>query len=153
MGEKSLSGPLTLKLDKDEIICSAGEHDHDLYIIHKGKLLVFVNNGTKITPLAFLGPGEYIGELSFFDKEPRSAHVICVEPSTLIRIPVTEKEKQFPRWLETIAISITHKLRKTGELVRQKGIRKQNVETMKPLTIEEQRHYYQKLQDYMADNA
>ena len=152
MSNDSVSGPLTLKLKKDEMICAAGEHDSDLYIINKGKLLVFVNNGTKITPLAYLGPGEYIGELSFFDKEPRSAHVICVEDSTLIRIPVTEKEKQFPRWLETIAHSITNKLRKSSDLIRQKGIRKQNVESMKPLSIDEQRHFYQSLQNYASDN-
>lgn len=150
--KKDISGPLTRQMMKGDIVCAAGEHDSSLYIIHSGRLLVFVTDGTKVTPLAYLGEGEYIGELSFFDGEPRSAHVICVEDSTLIEIPVSEIQKQFPDWLVTMAKSITQKLRNSSELIRQKGIRKQNVETIKPLSIEEQRDYYRFLQGYLQDN-
>lgn len=148
---EQLSGPLTMNLEKGDIVCAAGETECDLFIIHSGKLMVFVNEKTKITPLAYLGEGEYLGELSFFDGNPRSAHVICVEPSTLIKIPVAELEKQFPSWLTTIAQSVTKKLRHTDELIRKKGIRKQNVESMKPLTIDEQREYFQILQTYLGN--
>lgn len=149
---KELSGPLTKNMTKGEIVCAAGEHDSSLFIIHSGKLLVFVTDGTKVTPLAYIGEGEYLGELSFFDREPRSAHVICLEDSTLVEVPVTEIDKQFPNWLVTMAQSITTKLRKSSELIRQKGIRKKNVETIKPLSIEEQREYYQSLQSYLEEN-
>ncbi|MBT3584460.1 MAG: cyclic nucleotide-binding domain-containing protein [Halobacteriovoraceae bacterium] len=142
-----VSGPLTLSMKKDELVCTAGDSECDLYIIHSGKLLVFVNEKSKITPLAFLGPGEYLGELSFFDGQSRSAHVVCVEDASLIKVPVTELNKQFPDWLITLAKSITTKLRKTGELIRVKGIRKQNVESMKALSIEEQTHYFQIIKD------
>lgn len=147
-----VSGPLTKQVKVGEMICAAGERNSDLFIIHSGKLLVFVTDGTKVTPLAFLNAGEYMGELSFFDQEPRSAHVVCVEDSTLIQIPVSEVNKQFPPWLVTIAHSITKKLRDSSNLIRQKGIRKKNVETMKPLSIEEQRSYYQSLQNYLDAN-
>ena len=133
------------------MICAAGDENFDLFMVHSGKLLVFVNDKTKITPLAYIGPGEYMGEMSFFDHRPRSAHVICMEDSTLIKIPVEEVDRQFPDWLITIAQSITSKLRHTGDLIRQKGIRKQNVETIKPLSIEEQREYYQSLQNYQEN--
>ncbi len=149
---KEVTGPLTRQMMKGDIVCAAGEHDSSLYIIHSGKLLVFVTDGTKVTPLAYLNEGEYLGELSFFDGEPRSAHVICVEDTTLIEIPVTEIQKQFPAWLVTIAKSITTKLRDSSELIRQKGIRRKNVESIKPLTIEEQRAYYQNLSSYLEDN-
>lgn len=152
MAKKKLSGPLTKSVKKGEIICVAGEQNSDLFIIHSGKLLVFVTDGTKVTPLAYLNAGEYLGELSFFDGQPRSAHVISVEESTLIQIPVSEIDKQFPRWLQTIAHSITKKLRYSSDLIRQKGIRKQNVESMKPLSIEEQRNTYQSLQNYLNEN-
>ncbi|GAB4012381.1 MAG: hypothetical protein Fur0010_08170 [Bdellovibrio sp.] len=148
MSKTDISGPLTVKLKKGQIICAAGEHDYDLFMVHKGKLLVFVNDGTKITPLAYIGSGEYLGELSFFDKQTRSAHVICVEDSTLIQIPVEELDKQFPSWLVLLAQNLTKKIRKADELIRKKGIRKQNVETIKPLTIEEQRYFYKVLQEY-----
>lgn len=146
---KQLIGPLTLNLKKGELVCAAGEEKCDLYIIHSGKLLIFGNDKTKITPFAFLGAGEYLGELSFFDKMPRSAHVICVEDTTLIKIPVEELNQQFPSWLITIAQSITSKLREADDLIRKKGIRKKNVDTIAPLNIDEQREYYSSLQNYL----
>ena len=136
------SGPLTINLPKDELICVAGDNDVDLYKVRSGKLMVFVNDGTKITPLAYLGAGAYLGELSFFDHKPRSAHVVALEDCELIKVPVEELEKQAPRWLITMATHIAQKIRVTDELIRKKGIRRQNVESIKPLSIEEQRHYY-----------
>ena len=152
MAKSKLSGPLTLNLKAGEMICAAGEENYDLFIIHSGKLMVFVSDGTKITPLAYLGEGEYLGELSFFDHQPRSAHVICVEDSTLIQIPVDELQNQFPGWLISIAQNITKKLRHSSDLIRKKGIRKQNVESMKPLSIDEQREFYQTLEKYQKEN-
>lgn len=136
-------GPLTLTLDKDELICVAGDGEVDLYKVRSGKLIVFVNDGTKITPLAYLSKGEYLGELSFFDHKPRSAHVVALESCELIKIPVKELEKQAPSWLITMATHIAQKIRTTDELIRTKGIRRQNVESIKPLSMDEQRHYYQ----------
>jgi CRP-like cAMP-binding protein len=148
MAQKKLTGPLTLNVEKDQMLCAAGDTENDLFIIHSGKIMVFVNDGTKVTPIAYLGPGEYLGELSFFDNQPRSAHAIAIEASSLIRIPVSEIDRQFPRWLITIAQSITGKIRGADELIRKKGIRRQNVESIKPLTIDEQRHFYKILSEY-----
>ncbi len=139
---------LTLHLKKGEVVCVAGEENYDLYIIVKGKLMIMVNKGTQITPLAYLGEGEYMGELSFFDKRPRSAHVVCAEDTTLIRIPVEELTKQFPNWLQTMAISITGRLRKVDELIGAKGIRKKKTDTIAPFSIDEQREYFQILESY-----
>lgn len=142
---------LTLHLKKGDVVCAAGEENYDLYIIVKGKLMIMVNKGTQITPLAYLGEGEYMGELSFFDKKTRSAHVICAEDSTLIRIPVEELDKQFPKWLQTMAVSITGRLRKVDELIGAKGIRKKKTETIAPFSIDEQREYFQILESYTQE--
>ncbi|MCO4793000.1 MAG: cyclic nucleotide-binding domain-containing protein [Bacteriovoracaceae bacterium] len=144
---------LTLNLKKDEVVCVGGEKNFDLYIIVKGKLLIMVNKGTQITPLAYLNEGEYMGELSFFDQKPRSAHVVCAEDTTLIKIPVEEINKQFPKWLTTMAVSITSRLRKVDELIGAKGIRKQKVDSVKPLSIDEQRKFFQILEDYTKEKG
>lgn len=145
-----LSGPLTLQLKQDELVCVAGDSEVDLYKIRSGRLMVFVNDGTKITPLAYLGDGEYLGELSFFDHEPRSAHVVALSPTTLIKIPVHELEKQAPAWLITMATHVAKKIRRADELIRKKGIRRQNVESIKPLSMEEQRHYYKLIENRLT---
>ena len=139
---------ITLNLKKGELVFATDEEDCSLFFIHAGKVLTFVNEGTKITPLSYIDSGEYLGELSFFDRRPRSASVICLEDTSLVRIPVDELSKQFPPWLITVAQNITQKLRTAGDLIRKKGIRRKNVKAIKPLTIEEQRYYFQALQDY-----
>lgn len=143
----SFGGPLTMTLKKDELICIAGDLEVDLYKIRSGKLMVFVNDGTKITPLAYLGEGEYLGELSFFDHQPRSAHVVALEDCEIIKIPVEELDKQAPRWLITMATHVAQKIRRADEMIRTKGIRRQNVESIKPLSIDEQRYYYKLIED------
>ncbi len=147
-----ISGPLTMNLKKGDIVCAEGQVDHDLFIIHSGKILIFVNSGTKVTPLAHLESGEYLGELSFFDKTNRSASAICLEDTTLIKVPVEEVDKQFPPWLVTIATNITKRLRAADSLLATKGIRKKNVKTMPSLSMEEQREYYQALLKYREEN-
>ena len=143
-----LSGPMAVNLNKGEMVCAAGEKDYDLYIIHSGKLMVYVLKGSQVIPVAYLNAGEYLGELSFFDREPRSANVVCVEDSTLIKIPVQEIDKQFPRWLLTLSQSMTQQVRELDEIVRAKGIRKKNVESIKPLSIDEQTEYFQIYKNY-----
>jgi CRP/FNR family cyclic AMP-dependent transcriptional regulator len=144
---------LTLHLKKGDVVCAAGEDNYDLYIIVRGKLMIMVNKGTQITPLAYLHKGEYMGELSFFDKKTRSAHVVCAEDTTLIRIPVEELDKQFPKWLQTMAVSITGRLRKVDELIGAKGIRKKKTDTITPFTIDEQREYFQILENYTQEKG
>jgi hypothetical protein len=147
-----VTGPLTLNLKKGDIICSKGQSDHDLFIIYSGKVLIFVNKGTKVTPLAHLDAGEYLGELSFFDKKDRSANGICLEDTTLIKVPVEEVEKQFPPWLISIAGHLTKRLRVADSILAEKGIRKKNVKSMPSLSMEEQREYYQALIKFNKDN-
>lgn len=135
-------GPLSVTLKKDQLVCVAGDREVDLYKVKSGSLMVFVNEGSKITPIAYLKSGEYLGELSFFDHQPRSAHVIALEKTELIKLPIEELNKHAPRWLITIAKSIAGKIRHADEVMRQKGIRRQNVATIKPLSQEEQHHFF-----------
>lgn len=128
----------TLTKKKDEILFLADEKKNDLYIIRKGKVMVFVQKGSEIIPVAYLDQGEYIGELSFFDDGPRSASILCVEDSEFIKISSEEMNEYFPSWLKILGQGLTRKIREADELIRSKGIRKKNVESIKPLPIEEQ---------------
>ena len=142
-----------LNFKAGDMICAAGECDYDLYLLQEGKLLVFVNNKSQITPLSVIEPVSYLGEFSFIDKLPRSAHVVCLEDSVLIKIPSHELEKNLPNWLISIAKELTKKLRKADSLIAKRGIRKKNVKTVPALSIEEQRKYYQILVDYRQHNS
>lgn len=146
----SIKGASSKKLKKDQIMCATGEKFDGLYLIHSGKLMVFVTSGTQVTPLAFLGDGEYFGEMSFFDHSPRSANVIALEDTSVVKLTIDDTKNNFPKWLHQITSSMVTKLRESSEIIRTKGIRKKNVETIKPLTIDQQRHFYSCLQDYLS---
>ena len=137
-----VEGTVKISLKKDEFLFLAEETDCDLFIIQKGKVMVFVQKGSQIIPVAYLGAGEYIGELTFFDEGRRSASILCMENTDFIKIPVEEMHKHCPAWMKVIGQQLTKKIREGDELIRSKGIRKKNVEGIKPLSIEEQTHCF-----------
>jgi CRP-like cAMP-binding protein len=132
---------LIVTLKKDELICKEGDDTRDLYKIISGKLMICSRNNSMVTALAYLEADEYFGEFSFFDGMKRSADVIAVEECTLVKIPLGELKKQFPRWLLLTAKSMTGKLRLMDNVIRTKGIKKKK-SSIQPLTIDQQRHYF-----------
>ena len=123
-----------VELKKNDILCREGDVETDLFIVQSGELLVCIRKGSQVTAIAKLGPGEYIGELSFFDNKPRGAD-----------IPAVEIRQSFPTWISTLGKMLALKLRLHDDVIRSKGIKKSNVETIKPLSMDDQRLYYQLL--------
>ena len=66
------------------IILNAADAGESLFAITAGRVKVFIGDedGREIT-LKMLGPGDFFGELSLIDQEPRSASVSAVEATTL----------------------------------------------------------------------
>ncbi|MFZ5481858.1 MAG: Crp/Fnr family transcriptional regulator [Myxococcota bacterium] len=59
-----------------------------LYVVSTGLLRVVAPlAGGEVTTLSTLGPGAMFGELALFDGRPRSATVVAVTDSVLLRIP------------------------------------------------------------------
>lgn len=138
-------GLYTVKMKEGEILCREGDQNHDLYYLQSGELMVCLTEMSKVIPLAYLQEGEYLGELSFFDGQARSANIICTKDALLIRIPPSEIKKQFPHWLVTIAQSVTRRIRLADHVIRKKGLKAKGSSKVRQLTIEEQTSYYRLL--------
>jgi len=132
------NGATKVTLKKDEFLFLAEESDNDVYIIQSGTVMVFVQKGSQIIPVAYLGSGEYIGELTFFDEGRRSASILCMDDCVFTKIPSAEMNKHCPAWLKHVGQQLTRKIREGDELIRSKGIRKKNVEGIKPLSMADQ---------------
>ncbi len=134
-----------VKLKKDDVLCREGDIETDLYLVEQGELLVCIRKGSQVTAIARLGRGEYIGELSFFDNRPRGADIVALTDCNLLKIPAVELRQSFPAWLSTLGRHMAKKLRLLDDVIRTRGIKKSNVETIKPLSMDEQRHYFKLL--------
>lgn len=133
----------TINFKKDELICVKNENSSDLYYIKSGKAMAFGNKGSQITPFVYISQGEFLCEFSFLDHQPRSSHVICIEDAEIVIIPQEELELRFPPWLVTYAQSIIGQIRSRNILLEKRGIKRKNVQTIQPLTNEEQGRYFQ----------
>lgn len=70
---------------------SAVMHEGDaadcLYVVISGRLKVTVGEADgKETILTIIGPGEFFGEMSLIDDNPRSASVVAIEPCELLAL-------------------------------------------------------------------
>jgi CRP/FNR family cyclic AMP-dependent transcriptional regulator len=130
---------MQLELEPYSVICREGDPSSDIYFLVEGKLLICTLSGTQVKVISRISPGEFVGELSFFDGKPRSGHVLTLEKSKLIRISKSEIVDDLPSWYSQIGISITKKIRHLDQVIQENNLRRSNSEESKPLTIEEQR--------------
>lgn len=128
-----------LDFDTHQVICREGDPSSDLFYLKSGKLLICTTSGTEVKALARIEPGEFIGELSFFDGRPRSTHIIALEKSVVVQIPKAELSDHLPVWYLQIGINLTKKIRLLDQVVQESRLRKFSSQEEKPLTIIEQR--------------
>ena len=128
-----------LEFEMNEVICREGEPSDDIYFLESGKLLICTSHGSQVKAIARIGPGEFIGELSFFDGRPRASHVVAIEKSVVLKIPRSELIQLLPNWYLEIGKNLTKKIRLLDQVINTTNLRKISSEDQKPLTIDEQR--------------
>lgn len=129
----------TLTYKPHEVICREGDPSSDLMFLKEGRLLVCTVSGTQVKAIARIEPGEFVGELSFFDGKPRATHVVALEPSKVLQIPKEKVMENLPFWFIEVGKNLTKKIRHLDEIVHSANFRKIGAEDQKPLSIEEQR--------------
>ena len=65
------------KYEAGDLIVQKGEGGVGFYLILDGSIEIRSNG----TILSKLGPGQFFGEMSVIDNQPRSANVVAIEPS------------------------------------------------------------------------
>jgi CRP/FNR family cyclic AMP-dependent transcriptional regulator len=95
---------------KGSVILSAGASGDALFFIVKGqvKVTVVAEDGREVI-LSVLGDGAFFGEMALLDDEPRSAHVITMDDTTLLVL----RREDFHAKLQTapeLAISLLREL-------------------------------------------
>ena len=73
------------RLEPDGLLIRPGESDDRLFVLLKGRLRIHLAT-LDDEPVAFVGPGESVGELSIIDNSPRSAYVVADDPCALLEM-------------------------------------------------------------------
>lgn len=70
---------------KGSVILFEDDPGDALFVVRSGrvKVVLLADDGREVI-LGLLGVGEHFGELSLIDDQPRSAHVIAMEPSSIL---------------------------------------------------------------------
>jgi CRP-like cAMP-binding protein len=125
LGEGSLEAILRLtrrrKFRKDEVIFHENEVGDSLFIILRGrvKVAIFGDDGKEVT-LSTLSEGDFFGEMSLLDQEPRSATTIAEEECELLalqRDDFTRALEQDPGMSASLIQVLADRLRKANHQI------------------------------------
>jgi CRP/FNR family cyclic AMP-dependent transcriptional regulator len=115
----STGGPK--KIEKDFYLFREGDMPDAMYVVKSGKFAVVKTKQNSEIVLAEIGPGAMVGEMAFFDNEPRSASVKAIKDSEVIALPYKALHAQFqnfPEWCKAIMRTVNGHLRNANQRIK-----------------------------------
>lgn len=135
LNQQKLSEALTVKevqtfldytelvtFSKNQVIADIGDVGEGLYFVIEGRVGLFQDDSGAETEVGRSGPGELMGEMSFFDRVPRSVRLKATEDSTkllrLSRVMYNRLRFEHPfiavNLLEHAVVSLDHLFRRVS---------------------------------------
>ncbi len=104
------------------VVVSQEEAGDALYVLVRGKVKVVLygESGREIILSIFKAPGDFFGEMSLLDNEPRSATVIADEPSRLLVLSRKDFQahlESHPRTALRILTELSRRLRRADAVI------------------------------------
>jgi CRP/FNR family transcriptional regulator, cyclic AMP receptor protein len=106
---------------KGSVILFEDDPGDSLFVVRAGrvKVVLVAEDGREVI-LGILGPGDHFGELSLIDDQPRSAHVVAMEESTLLvlrREDFRRRVEQSPQVAWALLLELSRRLRRADEKI------------------------------------
>ena len=104
-----------------EVLFTEGDKSSSIFILKSGAVSIRKATGTTFTEVARIKANEVIGELSFFDRLPRSATGIALMEVELVEIAFEDLEKIYnniPDYMKSIMATLATRLRESNEQLR-----------------------------------
>lgn len=70
----------------DETVIRGGDPGSSMFVVHKGRVSVQLNDNGRARTVATLGEGAFFGEMALFTGEPRTANVVALEETEVLEI-------------------------------------------------------------------
>jgi len=110
-----------ITLKAKDILFEEGDQSKSMYLIKNGAIRIFKRKGDGKIEIETLRAGQVVGELSFFDGQPRSASAESLVTSEVVEISRAALDSalsQAPEWLVTLIKTITSRLRSANNRIR-----------------------------------
>jgi len=107
--------------ESGDTVISASDLGDALHIIAEGevKVILLDRTGHEIM-LIRMGPGQFFGEMSLLDNEPRAAYVTCMLPTMLLRLPRIDFQKalhKYPIISSNLMRELSFRLRRANDMI------------------------------------
>ncbi|PYS70225.1 MAG: hypothetical protein DMF69_14255, partial [Acidobacteria bacterium] len=80
-----------------ELVIREGEEGASMFVVHKGRVKVQINENGRAKAVATLNEGDFFGEMALFTGEPRTASVVAVEETEVLEIGHSAMKQVFDR--------------------------------------------------------
>lgn len=108
-------------LQPEDVLLREGEESSVMYYLNTGSLAIFKRKGNGEQQIGTIYSGELVGEMSFLDKQPRSATVKAITECELVVIKGEKLEElldKLPKWYRVLLITLTERLRKANARIK-----------------------------------
>lgn len=106
---------------RNSVIVFADDPGDALFVVAQGEVkVVLVGEDGREVILAVLGPGDFFGELSLIDDEPRSAHVIAMSDARLLVLRRDDFQRvleAYPRLALGLLRALSRRLRRADDKI------------------------------------
>ncbi|MBC7691885.1 MAG: Crp/Fnr family transcriptional regulator [Methylotenera sp.] len=114
-----------------------GDAAHTLFLIKRGTVSIRKGRPNSYVEVSKVFANEVVGELSFFERSPRSAAAVAITEVEAIEIDFTALDKvyeQVPDYFKTIMASVAERLKRADDTIRrlQKQLGSEEEEEAKP---------------------
>lgn len=106
-------------IDAGTTLFREGEDGREMFVVLQGELEVLKRShrGTDAR-VALLGPGDWVGDMSIVDIQPRSATVRALAPTRLLRVTAADLEAVYRTDLKAYSIVILNLARELSRRLR-----------------------------------
>jgi len=112
----------TLNFSKGEHIIQSGEKEQRMYIIIKGEVEISITEDMKKIILAKLQKNDFFGEISLYNKTPRSADAIALTNTSVICLDNKRELDKYlsenPLFSNKMVQVLVSRLAKTNDLLK-----------------------------------
>lgn len=107
-----------IEIAPGDLVYEEGDPAHEMYVVVEGKLEVFKPSRSIDLPLTELVPGDFFGDMSFIDMQPRSATVRAADHTALWKLSYGELRKTYEQDLKCYTLVVMNIARELSRRLR-----------------------------------